>query len=145
MISPLFPIHSVSASRVASGTANAVSRILQEATHLRDSDASEMKLHAARLRLEIGRSGRPLNSLAACFALTYEVIRQQRNLELHPCQISGGLIVARGGVAEMATGEGKTLTSVQAAALWGLAGRGMHVVTSNDYLAQRDATELAPI
>jgi preprotein translocase subunit SecA len=60
-------------------------------------------------------------------------------------QIMGALSITRGFVAEMATGEGKTLTASIAASLWAWAGKPVHVITVNDYLVQRDAEEMEPI
>lgn len=71
-----------------------------------------------------------------------ELIRRELGIELYPEQIDGGIALLRGKIIEMATGEGKTLTAVGPAALRALVGKGCHVLTSNDYLAKRDA-ELA--
>jgi preprotein translocase subunit SecA len=57
----------------------------------------------------------------------------------------GGIALHKGNISEMKTGEGKTLTSTLAVYLNCLAGRGVHVVTVNDYLARRDATWMKPI
>ena len=55
-------------------------------------------------------------------------------------QLIGGMVLHDGAIAEMKTGEGKTLTATLAVVLNSLAGRGVHVVTVNDYLARRDAS-----
>src|SRR4051794_6739827 len=60
-------------------------------------------------------------------------------------QLMGALAMTRGYIAEMATGEGKTITAALAASLWGWCGRPVHVITVNDYLVQRDAEEMGPI
>lgn len=73
------------------------------------------------------------------FALGYEVIRREIGLALHPEQVLGALALSAGCCAELATGEGKTVTAILPAALAGWRGRGVHVVTVNDYLASRDA------
>ena len=62
-----------------------------------------------------------------------------------PVQLMGALAMCEGAIAEMATGEGKTLTAALAASLWGWAGRPVHIITVNDYLVQRDAEEMGPI
>ncbi len=62
-----------------------------------------------------------------------------------PVQIMGAIALFEGHIAEMATGEGKTLTAVPAAFLRALVGKGCHVVTVNDYLAERDAEHMGPI
>src|SRR2546421_3704651 len=60
-------------------------------------------------------------------------------------QLMGALAMIRGAVAEMATGEGKTLTAAMAASIWAWMGRPVHVITVNDYLVQRDAEQMGPI
>ncbi len=60
-------------------------------------------------------------------------------------QIIGALAMCEGYIAEMATGEGKTLTAAMAGSIWGWAGKPVHVITVNDYLVQRDAEEMGPI
>ena len=60
-------------------------------------------------------------------------------------QLMGALAMCEGAIAEMATGEGKTLTAALAATLWGWGGRPVHIITVNDYLVQRDAEEMGPI
>ena len=57
----------------------------------------------------------------------------------YPVQIMGGIAIHEGNIAEMATGEGKTLVSTMPAYLNALVGKGVHIVTVNDYLAKRDA------
>ncbi|MEI7766621.1 MAG: DEAD/DEAH box helicase [Phycisphaerae bacterium] len=78
-------------------------------------------------------------------ALIREVSARIRAEKHYPVQIAGGLAIYAGCVAEMATGEGKTLTAVIPAVLAGWRGRGCHVVTVNDYLAQRDAEQMRRI
>ena len=60
-------------------------------------------------------------------------------------QIIGGVVLHQGKIAEMATGEGKTLVATFPAFLNALAGRGVHIVTVNDYLAKRDSEWMAPL
>lgn len=86
------------------------------------------------------RGGRfEVDALREAYALGVEVIRRTTGLTLYLEQVMGGLIMRGGVVAEMATGEGKTVTAILPAALAGWTGRGVHVVTVNDYLARRDA------
>lgn len=79
------------------------------------------------------------------FSLLREVSRRTTGLYHYPPQVLGGLALLRGGVAEMATGEGKTLAVSLPAYLFSLEGRGVHVVTVNNYLAQRDYEFSKPI
>ena len=63
----------------------------------------------------------------------------------YPVQIMGALAMCQGAIAEMATGEGKTITAALSATLWGWHGKPVHVITVNDYLVERDAEEMSPI
>ncbi len=84
-------------------------------------------------------------SIDNAFAVTREVIRRELGLSLYVEQVIGGLIMADGACAEMATGEGKTVTAILPTALLGWSGRGVHVLTVNDYLANRDAEITSPV
>ena len=83
--------------------------------------------------------------LEPAFAMTVEAIRRVHGKTLHDVQLLGGLVLAYGAIAEMATGEGKTLTAAAPAFTHSLTGRGVHVMTSNSYLAERDSEELRPV
>ena len=77
--------------------------------------------------------------LPEAFALVREAIRRTLGTEHYPCQIMGGIILHQGRIAEMKTGEGKTQTCLLPAYLNALTGKGVHIVTVNEYLATRDA------
>ena len=77
--------------------------------------------------------------LPEAYAVVREAAKRVLGMEHYHVQILGGIILHRGRIAEMRTGEGKTLVSTLPAYLNALAGQGVHVVTVNDYLAQRDA------
>ena len=77
--------------------------------------------------------------LPEAYATVREAARRVLNMEHYKVQIIGGIILHQGRIAEMKTGEGKTLVSTLPAYLNALTGRGVHVVTVNDYLAKRDA------
>lgn len=79
------------------------------------------------------------------FAVAREASRRILGLRPYDVQLIGGMVLHEGAVAEMKTGEGKTLVAMLPAYLNGLTGRGVHVVTVNDYLAQRDAGWNGPI
>src|SRR5947207_11143212 len=83
--------------------------------------------------------------LPESFAITREVGKRQMGMRHFDVQLIGGMVLHDGAIAEMKTGEGKTLTATLAVVLNSLAGRGVHVVTVNDYLARRDATWMKPI
>ena len=77
--------------------------------------------------------------LPEAFATVREAARRVLNMEHYPVQLIGGIVLHQGRIAEMRTGEGKTLVSTSPAYLNALAGKGVHIVTVNDYLAKRDA------
>jgi preprotein translocase subunit SecA len=79
------------------------------------------------------------------FALVREVGRRKLNMRHFDVQLIGGLVLHDGRIAEMKTGEGKTLVATLPAYLNALAGRGVHIVTVNDYLARRDAEWMSPV
>jgi preprotein translocase subunit SecA len=83
--------------------------------------------------------------LPECFAITREVGRRTMSMRHFDVQMIGGMVLHGGNIAEMRTGEGKTLTGTLAVVLNSLAGKGVHVVTVNDYLAKRDAEWMMPI
>ena len=77
--------------------------------------------------------------LPEAFATVREAAKRTLNMEHYPVQLIGGIVLHQGRIAEMKTGEGKTLVSTCPAYLNALAGKGVHIVTVNDYLAKRDA------
>src|SRR5882757_5588692 len=77
--------------------------------------------------------------LIEAFAVVREAGRRFLNMRHFDVQLIGGIVLHKGKIAEMKTGEGKTLVATLPAVLNALAGRGVHVVTVNDYLARRDA------
>jgi preprotein translocase subunit SecA len=88
----------------------------------------------------------PLDELLyECFALVREAGRRTMGMRHFDVQLIGGMVLHDGCIAEMRTGEGKTLTATLAVVLNSLPGRGVHVVTVNDYLARRDAMWMKPI
>ena len=92
------------------------------------------------------RQGKNLNDLLPeAFALVREASRRIRNERHFDVQIIGGIVLNESKIAEMRTGEGKTLTITLAAYLNALIGKGVHIVTVNDYLAKRDSLEMGEI
>ncbi|MBI2870428.1 MAG: preprotein translocase subunit SecA [Candidatus Omnitrophica bacterium] len=83
--------------------------------------------------------------LPEAFAAVREAARRTINMRHFDVQIMGGVVLHRGMIAEMATGEGKTLVATLAAYLNALAGKGVHIVTVNDYLARRDRDWMGPV
>jgi preprotein translocase subunit SecA len=100
---------------------------------------------AAAVRLALATGGLADIHVTECFALVREVCARQLGLRHYPVQLMGGYAMLRGALAEMQTGEGKTLTAVLPAVTVALAGAPVHVITVNAYLARRDAEYLAPV
>ncbi len=108
-------------------------------------DDAELRANADTLR-ERARNGDDLiELLPETFALVREVSRRTMEMRHFDVQMIGGMVLHDGAIAEMRTGEGKTLTATLAVVLNALAGEGVHVVTVNDYLARRDADWMRPI
>jgi preprotein translocase subunit SecA len=109
-----------------------------------DSDA-ELRERIDELR-ERARDGESLDDLLPeCFAIVRESGRRHMGMRHYDVQLVGGQVLHGGSIAEMKTGEGKTLTATLAVVLNSLGGKGVHVVTVNDYLARRDAEWMKPI
>ena len=109
-----------------------------EAAHQAMSDADIIaKTQALRARAE---GGEDLNALLPeAFANCREAACRALGLRAHDVQLVGGIFLHQGNIAEMKTGEGKTLVATFPAYLNALSGKGVHIVTVNDYLAKRDA------
>ena len=102
-----------------------------------DDDALRGKTTAFKLRYENGES---LDSLLPeAFAVVREAAKRTLGQRHYDVQVMGGAALHRGNIAEMKTGEGKTLVSTLPAYLNALTGKGVHIVTVNDYLAERDS------
>jgi preprotein translocase subunit SecA len=118
-------------------------------------EALEPEVHnlgATRFREEVAemRDLARLNKLNGpaldrAMAIVREGAVRAIGLRPYPVQLMGALAMSKGFIAEMATGEGKTLTAALGATLWGWAGRPVHVITVNDYLVGRDAEEMGPV
>ncbi len=106
---------------------------------------AEIKEAADGLR-ERARGGESLDELTfETFALVREAGKRAMGMRHFDVQMVGAMVLHDGSIAEMKTGEGKTLTATLAVVLNSLAGRGVHVVTVNDYLARRDAMWMKPL
>ena len=106
---------------------------------------AELREAADELRRR-AREGESLDELLyECFALVREASRRSMGMRHFDVQMIGGMVLHDGSIAEMKTGEGKTLTATLPVVLNSLGGRGVHLVTVNDYLARRDALWMKPI
>jgi len=110
-----------------------------------DIDPARLRAESDALSIKLRRDGINLENCARAFALVREVARQKFDMPHYDVQLIGGWVMLRGMVAEMETGEGKTLTATLAACTAALAGIPVHIVTVNDYLAQRDADWMKPV
>jgi preprotein translocase subunit SecA len=112
---------------------------------LKELDDAALRARSDELR-ERAKGGQDLDDLLIeAFALCRESSRRAIGLRHFDVQLVGGLVLHQGKIAEMKTGEGKTLVASLALYLNALAGKGVHLVTVNDYLARRDAGWMGPI
>ena len=108
-------------------------------------DDAELRNEADALR-ERARNGEALEDLLSeAYALTREAARRTIGQRHFDVQLIGGMVLHSGAIAEMKTGEGKTLAATLPVFLNSLAGDAVHLVTVNDYLARRDAEWMRPI
>ncbi|MGH2959397.1 MAG: preprotein translocase subunit SecA, partial [Solirubrobacterales bacterium] len=105
----------------------------------------ELAQEFAELRERAGNGETIEDLLPASFALTREAGKRTMGMRHFDVQLIGGMVLHHGDIAEMKTGEGKTLTATLPVVLNTLTGKSVHVVTVNDYLAKRDAEWMAPI
>ncbi|WP_264337532.1 MULTISPECIES: preprotein translocase subunit SecA [unclassified Wolbachia] len=115
--------------------AQQINALEQEMQSLSDEDLASK---TAELKQEL-KNGKTLNDLLVpAFAVVREASRRFLNMRHFDVQLIGGMVLHNGMISEMKTGEGKTLVATLAAYLNSLEGKGVHVVTVNDYLAKRD-------
>ncbi len=112
---------------------------------LAELDETAFQQELLRHRAELIRHGNTRSLLAKSFALIREAAGRTTGMYHFDSQLLGGLALFHGTIAEMQTGEGKTLTATLPAAAAALAGIPVHVITVNDYLALRDLEEMAPV
>jgi len=112
---------------------------------LADLSPDELREHAIAAGVTLAAGPVTIKKLASVMTAVDEALFRARGFRFHDTQLQAGLLLSTGHFAEMATGEGKTLTATLPIAVHGLAGCGVHVVTVNDYLAERDAEEVTPI
>tara|TARA_R110002049_G_scaffold27321_1_gene93922 strand:+ start:8860 stop:10923 length:2064 start_codon:yes stop_codon:yes gene_type:complete len=117
------------------------------ANSLADQSDQALQRHTRLLRSHAARPGQTVDDDLLCLAAggVIEAIKRTLNVTLFDVQLFAGMLVANGAVAEMQTGEGKTLSGVLPAYVHALFGRGVHVATTNEYLAHRDYHRLAPV
>jgi len=105
----------------------------------------ELRDRSKKLREQSSRGSPPDKHLVEAYALVREASKRKIGLDPFDVQILAGIIMFQGKIAELPTGEGKTLAAVFPSYLNALSGKGVHVLTFNDYLARRDASWMGPI
>ena len=106
----------------------------------------ELQENFNKLKQEVQDKTKTLDDvLNESFAITREASKRILGMRHYDVQLVGGMVLHEGRIAEMKTGEGKTLVGSLAVCLNAMSGEGVHVVTVNDYLASRDAKELEPL
>lgn len=112
---------------------------------IKDFEDAQFKTRTEELKLEIKNGANLDDLLPEAFAIVREASFRVFKLRHYDVQLIGGIALHRGNIAEMRTGEGKTLMATLPAYLNALTGKGVHVVTVNDYLSRRDAVWMGPI
>ena len=124
-----------------------IPKIRELAARYRGFEDPQLATACCGLREQVA-AGAPVTDLEIvlpCFALVTESMRRTLGLTLYDVQLLSGIVLSTGAIADVKTGEGKTLIISLPASLYGLTGRGVHVATVNRYLAQRDYEMLKPV
>ena len=116
-----------------------VDRIVALRPEMMEMSDAQLREQTAKFRERLANGETLDDILVEAFATVREAARRVLHMEHYPVQLVGGIVLHQGRIAEMKTGEGKTLVSTCPAYLNALAGHGVHIVTVNDYLAKRDA------
>jgi preprotein translocase subunit SecA len=122
-----------------------LARVHEQDERLRNLSAAAFQTHIREVRARLASSGFQNYGNAAGFALVREATRRELGIAHYDTQLIAGNIMLGNRLAEMATGEGKTLTAALTAATAALAGMPVHVITANDYLVDRDAQVVGPV
>ncbi len=131
--------------RVINRISKTVDQINSLEPYLEKLNADDLLAKSNELRDQV-RSGEALEKvLPQAFALVRESSKRNLGLRHYDCQLVGGVILNEGKIAEMATGEGKTLVATLPCYLNALTGKGVYVITVNEYLAERDANWMRPL
>ena len=138
----IFGTHSARELKKIIPIANKIESFRPGMQKLSDVELTE-KTKEFKKRLAIGETLDDI--LPEAFAVVREAAKRVLNMEHYRVQLFGGIILHQGRIAERKTGEGKTLVSTLPAYLNALAGRGVHIVTVNDYLANRDAAWMGKV
>ena len=116
-----------------------LNKILELRPEMQKLSDEEMRAKTSEFKERLSAGETLDDILPEAYALVREATKRTLGTEHYPCQILGGIILHEGRIAEMKTGEGKTQTCLLPAYLNALTGKGVHIVTVNEYLATRDA------
>ncbi len=122
-----------------------VVRAVNSRAGLSDLDDAALRAKTDEFRQRLADGATLDDLLPEAFAVVREAAHRTLGLRHFDAQLVGGAVLHQGRIAEMRTGEGKTLVATLPAYLNGLTGEGVHIVTVNDYLARRDATWMGPV
>lgn len=115
-------------------------------SHYKNLSDDELKASFAKIKDSVVKGERTLDDvLVDSFAITREASVRALNMRHYDVQLIGGMVLHGGKIAEMKTGEGKTLVATLPIVLNAISGKGVHLVTVNDYLASRDGNEMRPL
>lgn len=120
-------------------------RIVRLAESLQAATDRELCNRATDVRFEIATGERPRRAVTKLFPLIVEAARRHLGMRHYQVQVAAGFVLCRGAVAEMQTGEGKTLAATLPLTFHAMTGKATHLATANDYLAQRDAEWMRPV
>src|SRR5918992_687530 len=134
------------------GEGRRVKKLAQQAAYITSLEPDYEKLSDAELtgktaefRQQLENGAELEDIIFDAYAAVREAFKRTLGIRLFDVQLMGGIVLHEGDIAEMKTGEGKTFVAVQPLYLNGLTGRGVHLVTVNDYLAKRDAEWTRPV
>ncbi|MEM9412390.1 MAG: DEAD/DEAH box helicase [Planctomycetota bacterium] len=122
-----------------------IERIRRIASKMQHFSDAQLKSEALGLRYEVESGAKLASTAIKTFGLVVESCRRRLGYQPYDVQLQCGLAMTEGRIAEMKTGEGKTLTATLIASLLAFKGKGVHVVTFNDYLAKRDCETMSPV
>ena len=125
---------------------NLIISINNKENEIQSLSESDIKEKTALLKKNVQNGSLKLDDIIPeSFALVREAAKRTLGERHYDVQLAGGLMLHKGKIAEMKTGEGKTLVSTLPAYLNSLLGKGVHIVTVNDYLAQRDSVWMGKV
>jgi preprotein translocase subunit SecA len=122
-----------------------VRKITGQDTVIRNMNDKVLNALIVDVKKKLHRQGLAPDLIVSAFAVIREVSRRELDMAHFDCQLIGGRVMMRGKIAEMQTGEGKTLTATLPAACAAMAGIPVHVITANEYLVRRDLELMTPV